>query len=98
MSQTKLVVKQREIWKSKFDFFISTIGFSIGLGNVWRFPYLCFKNGGGAFLIPYFISALICGVPLFFLEASLGQWMSEGGIGCWNIVPLFRGLLEEWLK
>ncbi|XP_076446772.1 sodium- and chloride-dependent taurine transporter-like [Babylonia areolata] len=83
---------QREEWSRKIDFLFACVGFSVGLGNVWRFPFLCYRNGGGAFLIPYMVAVLLGGVPMFFLEVSLGQFMSEGGIGPWKIAPLFQGI------
>ena len=83
---------EREKWTHQCDFIISFIGFAVGLGNLWRFPYLCFKYGGGAFLIPYFIFMICCGAPLFFLEVSLGQYTQQGAINCWKIIPIFKGI------
>lgn len=82
----------RETWVGKLDFILALIGFSVGLGNIWRFPYLCFKNGGGCFLIPYLICLVLAGVPILILEVSLGQFQGQGGITAWKIVPLFQGI------
>ncbi|NP_001191659.1 putative neurotransmitter transporter [Aplysia californica] len=92
LESPKYKMEQREQWSKKIDFLLACIGFSVGLGNVWRFPFLCYRNGGGAFLIPYFVAVVLGGVPMFFLEVSLGQFMSEGGIGPWKIAPLFQGI------
>ena len=84
--------EKRETWNRKIDFLLACIGFSVGLGNVWRFPYLCYKNGGGAFLVPYLICVVVGGIPLFFLEVALGQFMSEGGVNAWRICPILQGI------
>ncbi|XP_036375596.1 sodium- and chloride-dependent GABA transporter 2-like [Megalops cyprinoides] len=91
--QTEEKMKERGQWSNKLEFVLSVAGEIIGLGNVWRFPYLCYKNGGGAFFIPYLIFLFTCGIPVFFLETALGQFTSEGGITCWRkISPLFEGI------
>ncbi|CDQ63238.1 unnamed protein product [Oncorhynchus mykiss] len=86
-------VNERGQWKNKFEFILTVAGAIVGLGNIWRFPYLCYKNGGGAFFIPYILYLVTCGIPLFILETALGQYTSQGGITCWRkICPLFEGM------
>nr|XP_054606163.1 sodium- and chloride-dependent neutral and basic amino acid transporter B(0+) [Nothobranchius furzeri] len=83
---------ERGNWSRKRDYILSMIGYAVGLGNIWRFPYLAYKNGGGAFLIPYFTMLVVAGIPLFFLESAFGQFCSQGPINVWRAVPLLQGV------
>ncbi|VDH94760.1 solute carrier family 6 (neurotransmitter transporter, amino acid) member 5/7/9/14 [Mytilus galloprovincialis] len=79
-------------WSSRLDFVLSCLGYVVGLGNVWRFPYLVYRNGGGAFFIPYIIMLVTCGIPLVFMELAFGQYASLGPVTVWRSVPLFKGI------
>ncbi|MFP4065916.1 MAG: sodium-dependent transporter, partial [Spirochaetaceae bacterium] len=69
---------QKEQWGSRVGFILAAVGSAIGLGNIWRFPYQAFDNGGGAFLIPYFVALLTAGIPIIIMEFSLGHKMKGG--------------------
>ncbi|XP_075679164.1 sodium-dependent serotonin transporter-like isoform X2 [Dermatophagoides pteronyssinus] len=84
---------EREHWDKKIEFLLAVIGFAVDLGNVWRFPYICYRNGGGAFLIPYCIMLIFGGLPLFYLELALGQYYSSGCLTVWkHLCPIMKGL------
>ncbi|NFG61104.1 sodium-dependent transporter [Clostridium sp. CMCC3677] len=65
--------ENREQWGSKIGFILAAIGSAIGLGNIWRFPYVVYSSGGGAFLIPYFFAIFTAGIPLLILEYGVGH-------------------------
>ncbi|KAH8298336.1 hypothetical protein KR018_006062, partial [Drosophila ironensis] len=83
---------RQQHWANKMQFVLACIGYSVGLGNVWRFPYMCYKSGGGVFLVPYCIILFICSIPLLFMELSVGQYTGRGPIGALGqLCPLFKG-------
>jgi len=83
----------RMTWDSPIQFFFTVLGFCVGLGNIWRFPYLCQQNGGGAFIIPFFVMLIVVGMPLLLLELGLGQKLRVGAAGAWKLVhPSLSGV------
>lgn len=86
--------EERQQYANKCELMLSLIGYAVGLGNVWRFPYLAYTYGGAAFLIPYFVALLCLGLPLFILELGLGQLYRQGTLGVWKKLgrPRLKGV------
>jgi solute carrier family 6 (neurotransmitter transporter, GABA) member 1 len=84
---------KREMWPSRAAFLLASIGSSVGLGNIWRFPGLAYSHGGGAFFVPYLVALFILGIPLLALELSLGKLFRSGDIVAFSRVShRLRGL------
>ncbi|ESP01647.1 hypothetical protein LOTGIDRAFT_200147, partial [Lottia gigantea] len=83
---------KRDKWGNHVEFFLATMGMAVGVGNIWRFPYICNINGGGAFLIPFVIFLVTCGLPLYLLEQSMGQFTGRSPVQSWEVCPLFKGV------
>jgi neurotransmitter:Na+ symporter, NSS family len=91
-----------ERWGSRYGFLLAAVGSAIGLGNIWRFPYIAYSNGGGAFFVPYLFALLTAGVPLLALEYAMGhRWRGSAPlvfrrmhrrtewIGWWQVAVAF---------
>ncbi|MFT4021110.1 MAG: sodium-dependent transporter [Acinetobacter sp.] len=79
----------RENWSARSGFIIAAIGSAVGLGNIWRFPYVAYENGGGAFLVPYLIALITAGLPLLFLDYAVGHRSSGSPPKAYRAI--FRG-------
>uniref|UniRef100_A0A3Q3W523 Transporter n=1 Tax=Mola mola TaxID=94237 RepID=A0A3Q3W523_MOLML len=83
----------RPTWSKQIEFTLAGIGCAVGLGNIWRFPYLCYRSGGGAFLVPYLFMLVVLGIPLLSMELTVGQYTRRGPVHALAIVcPLFKGV------
>lgn len=81
----------RDTWGKEIEFLLSCIAMSVGLGNVWRFPFIALANGGGAFVIPYIIVLVVIGKPIYYLEMLIGQFSSRGSAKVYDLCPALRG-------
>ena len=85
--------KVRPKWRSETEFLLTLVGYAVGIGNVWRFPYLCFSNGGACFLIPYLLTLCFLGIPIFCLELACGQRFRKDSLSVWpSIHPALGGI------
>lgn len=85
----------RDKWGNDIEFLMSCIALSVGLGNVWRFPFTALDNGGGAFVIPYLIVLFLVGKPVYYMEMLLGQFSSRGSVKVFDFSPIMRG---KWIS
>ncbi|XP_020283025.1 sodium-dependent nutrient amino acid transporter 1-like isoform X2 [Pseudomyrmex gracilis] len=84
--------KKRTTWNNSIEFLMSCIAVSVGFGNIWRFPFTAYENGGGAFLIPYVILLFLVGKPFYFLEMIIGQFSGNSSVKVWAMSPGFVGV------
>ncbi|XP_034461964.1 sodium- and chloride-dependent GABA transporter ine [Hippoglossus hippoglossus] len=83
----------RPTWSRQIEFTLAGIGAAVGLGNVWRFPYLCYRSGGGAFLVPYLFMLVVLGIPLLHMELTVGQYTKRGPVlALAYVCPLLKGV------
>ncbi len=90
MSQVAAGAAPRPVWTSQRAYILASIAGVVGLGNIWRFPYMAGENGGGTFVLAYAICVLAIGVPLVVLEASAGNLVKRGPVG------MFRQINARW--
>ncbi|KAL6441823.1 hypothetical protein ACFW04_002326 [Cataglyphis niger] len=90
-SENSVITKETE-WGGRLEFLMACIATSVGLGNVWRFPFTAYENGGGAFLIPYIVVLILVGKPFYLLEGLLGQFTNRSCVRTWYMTPAMKGL------
>lgn len=83
---------ERVQWNKDIEFLLSCIALSVGLSNIWRFPYVAYENGGGAFVVPYIIIIALIGRPVYFMEMVMGQFSSRNSVRVYDCVPALRGI------
>ncbi|XP_033214229.1 sodium-dependent nutrient amino acid transporter 1-like [Belonocnema kinseyi] len=86
------VNKDEATWNNSIEFLMSCVALSVGFGNIWRFPFTAYENGGGAFLIPYVILLVLVGKPFYYLEMIIGQFSGKSSIKVWSISSGFSGV------
>ena len=86
----------RPVWTSQNAYILASVAGVVGLGNIWRFPYMVGQNGGGTFIVAYAICILAIGIPLTILEASVGNLTDRGPVGMFRRVNPTWGPWQGW--
>ncbi|RLA32681.1 MAG: sodium-dependent transporter [Gammaproteobacteria bacterium] len=85
-----------EQWSSRWGFLLAAVGFAVGMGNIWRFPYVLGENGGSAFLFIYLAFALGIGLPLLITEIAIGRRGQSSATGSFRAVAAACGRSKAW--
>ncbi|MFT5481667.1 MAG: NSS family neurotransmitter:Na+ symporter [Halieaceae bacterium] len=83
-------------WSSRFGFLMASVGFAVGLGNIWRFPYVTGENGGAAFVLVYLLCAFVIGVPILMAELMIGRRGGKSPPGSMREVATQEGESSRW--
>ena len=86
----------REHWGSNFGFIMATVGSAIGLGNVWKFPYITGMNGGGAFVLVYLLCVISIGLPVMLAEFAIGRAAQSDVVGCFTRFSHYRTSIPKF--
>ena len=84
-------------WSSRFGFLMASVGFAVGLGNIWRFPYVTGENGGAAFVLVYLACAFVIGVPIVIAEIMIGRRGQAGTAGSMKVVAAREQRSPAWI-
>ena len=85
-----------QAWSSRTSFVLAASGFAVGLGNIWRFPYMTGENGGAAFILVYLVCVICIGLPIVMAELMLGRRGGRGIVGSVRNVAAQSGKSERW--
>jgi NSS family neurotransmitter:Na+ symporter len=88
--------KKHENWSSRFTFLLAAVGAAVGLGNIWKFPYVTGQNGGGAFVLVYLVSVVLVALPILIAEIALGRWGRQSPPHAMAIVARSQGKKPAW--
>ncbi|MFQ5709965.1 MAG: sodium-dependent transporter, partial [bacterium] len=88
--------KERQSFGSTFGVVMTFIGVAVGLGNVWRFPYMAGAFGGGAFLLVYCVILAVFGIPALMAELTLGRLTKRGPLGAFTRIGMRGGKIVGW--
>ena len=87
---------KRESFKSRLGFILISAGCAVGIGNVWKFPYVTGQNGGGIFVLFYLLFLIVVGVPVLTMEFAVGRASQKSVVGCYQELEKKTNVHVEW--